>query len=205
MSATAAAPNTECEITPTVDCEITPATGCGITPATDCEIPSGTGEPCSPETQGETSPEAEGETSLEVEGESPPEEPLHEACNYTQNIWLHTFHDQHTPVAKHEWCVKTGIIRNRGGEEARPMGFFITVLGELQVSLEREWNKTHMVALMPQSQLRKIHRELNSIPGFADRWWRTESSQVHEFVRAVRYVRPDITERTIVETVTRMW
>lgn len=181
MLATAVAPNAECE----------------ILPAADYGIPLGIGS--------EPPLEVEGEIPLDVPGAAPPEEPLHVACNYTQKVWLPTFNNQHTPVAKHEWCLKSGVVRNQGGEQARPMGFFITVLGELQVTLEREWHKTHMVAKLPQSQMRLMLRELEAIEEFSDRWWRTESSQVRELVRIVRRVRSDISERTIVNTVTRMW
>ena len=139
-----------------------------------------------------------------VEGEEE-ERPEHEPCHPLDKIWLPTYTDENTQDAKHDWCLNTGIIRNQGGEEARPRGFWVAVLHKLQRRLAKESDKTRMTGQLTDAQKRIILHELDALEGFYDRWWRTESSQVHKFVQVVQKWRPDVSERVIVDTITRMW
>jgi len=143
-----------------------------------------------------TAADAEGAAEA-VEGEEE-ERPEHEP-------WLPTYTDENTQDAKHDWCLNTGIIRNQGGEEARPRGFWVAVLHKLQRRLAKESDKTRMTATLTDAQERIILHELDALEGYYDRWWRTESSQVHKFVQVVQKWRPDVSERVIVDTITRMW
>ena len=62
-----------------------------------------------------------------------------------------------------------------------------------------------MTAQLTESQAKLILHELDALEGYYDRWWRTESSQVTEFVRVVQKWRPDIGEQLVVDTIKRMW
>jgi len=139
-----------------------------------------------------------------VEGEEE-ERPEHEPCHPLDKIWLPTYTDENTQDAKHDWCLNTGIIRNQGGEEARPRGFWVAVLHKLQRRLAKESDKTRMAGQLTDAQKRIILHELDALEGFYDRWWRTESSQVHKFVQVVQKWRSDVSERVIVDTIIRMW
>ena len=147
--------------------------------------------------------DAEGAAEV-VDGEEE-ERPEHEPCHPLDKIWLPTYADENTQNAKHDWCLNTGIIRNQSGEEARPRGFWVAALRKLQRRLAKEADKTHMTGQLTDAQERIILHELDALEGFYDRWWRTESSQVHKFVQVVQKWRPDISERGIVDTITRMW
>ena len=133
------------------------------------------------------------------------ERPEHEPCHPLDKVWLPTYPEENTQDALHTWCTDTGIFRNQGGEEARPRGFWVTVLYRLQRRLEKESRKTGMTAQLTEPQAKLILHELDALDGYYDRWWRTESSQVTEFVRVVQKWRPDISEQLVVDTVKRTW
>ena len=40
----------------------------------------------------------------------------------SEKIWMDVYLDQDGRVAKHDWCLDTGIIKNQGGEVAKPTG-----------------------------------------------------------------------------------
>ena len=46
-------------------------------------------------------------------------------------------------------------------------------------------------------------KDLDKIDGFYDKWWRTESSQLEAFIRVVQNRRADLSQRFIVDSVTR--
>ena len=48
-----------------------------------------------------------------------------------------------------------------------------------------------------------ILKDLDKIDGFYDKWWRTESSQLEAFIRVVQNRRADLSQRFIVDSVTR--
>ena len=62
-----------------------------------------------------------------------------------------------------------------------------------------------MTGQLTDAQERIILHELDALEGFYDRWWRTESSQDQKFVQVVQKWRSDVSERVIVDTITRMW
>ena len=64
------------------------------------------------------------------------ERPEHVPCHPLDKVWLPTYPDENTQDALHTWCTDTGTVRNQGGEEARPRGFWVTVLYRLQRRLE---------------------------------------------------------------------
>ncbi len=51
----------------------------------------------------------------------------------TERIWMDVYLDQDGRLAKHDWCLDTGIIKNQGGEVAKPKGFYITILNKNEV------------------------------------------------------------------------
>ena len=75
-----------------------------------------------------------------VDGEEVEEEarPEHEPCHPLDKVWLPTYPDDNTQDALHTWCTDTGTVRNQGGEEARPRGFWVTLLYRLQRRIEKE-------------------------------------------------------------------
>ena len=55
----------------------------------------------------------------------------------------------------------------------------------------------------PDSQIKLILKDLDKIDGFYDKWWRTESSQLEAFIRVVQNRRADLSQRFIIDSVTR--
>ena len=65
---------------------------------------------------------AEEETEEETEEEKLAE---HTPAPPTERIWMDVYLDQDGRLAKHDWCLDTGIIKNHGGEVAKPKGFYL--------------------------------------------------------------------------------
>ena len=100
----------------------------------------------------------------------------------SERIWMDVYLDQDGRLAKHDWCLDTGIIKNQGGEVAKPKGFYITILNKMKYILGKD---------------------LDKVDGFYDKWWRTESSQLETFITVVQHRRPDLSKRFIIDAVTR--
>ncbi len=65
------------------------------------------------------------ETEEEVLNEHNPAPP-------TERIWMPVYQDEDKKLAKHDWCLDTGIIKNLSGEEAKPKGFYVSVLNKMK-------------------------------------------------------------------------
>ena len=113
---------------------------------------------------------------------SEPKQTEHTPAPPSEKIWMDVYLDQDGRVAKHDWCLDTGIIKNQGGEVAKPKGFYITILNKMKYILEKD---------------------LDKVDGFYDKWWRTESSQLETFITVVQHRRPDLSKRFIIDAVTR--
>ena len=138
--------------------------------------------------------EEEGEqTKINVHTPAPPSE----------RIWMDVYLDQDGRLAKHDWCLDTGIIKNQGGEVAKPKGFYITILNKMKYVLEKELGRKKDSPKISQAQISLILKDLDKVDGFYDKWWRTESSQLETFIKIVQNRRPDLSKRFIIDTVTR--
>ncbi|MEC8216690.1 MAG: hypothetical protein VX022_00775 [Candidatus Thermoplasmatota archaeon] len=138
--------------------------------------------------------EEEGEqTKINVHTPAPPSE----------RIWMDVYLDQDGRLAKHDWCLDTGIIKNQGGEVAKPKGFYITILNKMKYVLEKELGRKKDAPKISQAQISLILKDLDKVDGFYDKWWRTESSQLETFIKVVQNRRPDLSKRFIIDTVTR--
>ncbi|MEC7135897.1 MAG: hypothetical protein VYB85_01910 [Candidatus Thermoplasmatota archaeon] len=138
--------------------------------------------------------EEEGEqTKINVHTPAPPSE----------RIWMDVYLDQDGRLAKHDWCLDTGIIKNQGGEVAKPKGFYITILNKMKYVLEKELGRKKDSPKISQAQISLILKDLDKVDGFYDKWWRTESSQLETFIKVVQNRRPDLSKRFIIDTVTR--
>ena len=138
--------------------------------------------------------EEEGEqTKINVHTPAPPSE----------RIWMDVYLDQDGRLAKHDWCLDTGIIKNQGGEVAKPKGFYITILNKMKYVLEKELGRKKDAPKISQAQISLILKDLDNVDGFYDKWWRTESSQLETFIKVVQNRRPDLSKRFIIDTVTR--
>ena len=138
--------------------------------------------------------EEEGEqTKINVHTPAPPSE----------RIWMDVYLDQDGKLAKHDWCLDTGIIKNQGGEVAKPKGFYITILNKMKYVLEKELGRKKDSPKISQAQISLILKDLDKVDGFYDKWWRTESSQLETFIKVVQNRRPDLSKRFIIDTVTR--
>mgnify|MGYP005684353311 FL=1 len=138
--------------------------------------------------------EEEGEqTKINVHTPAPPSE----------RIWMDVYLDQDGRLAKHDWCLDTGIIKNQGGEVAKPKGFYITILNKMKYVLEKELGRKKDAPKISQAQISLILKDLDKVDGFYDKWWRTESSQLETFIKIVQNRRPDLSKRFIIDTVTR--
>ena len=127
----------------------------------------------------------------------------HVECKDDEMVWLPLFAKDHSPASRHKFCKQTGVIRNQGPEVARRTGFYMNVLGELQHFLDQEARRMGPISRLTQSQIRLIAKDLEKLEGFEDRYWRTESSQVRDFIDVVRHYRKDIPPRLILDFVTR--
>ena len=136
------------------------------------------------------------ETEEEVLNEHNPAPP-------TERIWMPVYQDEDKKLAKHDWCLDTGIIKNLSGEEAKPKGFYVSVLNKMKYILERDLGHSRGAPKFPASQIKLILKDLDKIDGFYDKWWRTESSQLEAFIRVVQNRRADLSQRFIVDSVTR--
>ncbi len=138
--------------------------------------------------------EEEGEqTKINVHTPAPPSE----------RIWMDVYLDQDGRLAKHDWCLDTGIIKNQGGEVAKPKGFYITILNKMKYVLEKELGRKKDSPNISQAHTSLILKDLDKVDGFYDKWWRTESSQLETFIKVVQNRRPDLSKRFIIDTVTR--
>ena len=136
------------------------------------------------------------ETEEEVLDEHNPAPP-------TERIWMPVYQDEDKKLAKHDWCLDTGIIKNLSGEEAKPKGFYVSVLNKMKYILEHDLGHSRGAPKFPASQIKLIIKDLDNIDGFYDKWWRTESSQLEAFIRVVQNRRADLSQRFIIDSVTR--
>ena len=121
----------------------------------------------------------------------------------SEKVWLPVYLDDDGRLAKHDWCLDTGIIKNQGGEEAKPKGFYVLVLNKMRYILKKDLGHEKSAPKLPESQISLILKDLERIEGFYDKWWRTESSQIETFIRIVQHRRPDLSEKFIIDTVVR--
>ena len=121
----------------------------------------------------------------------------------SEKVWLPVYLDHDGKLAKHDWCLDTGIIKNQGGEEAKPKGFYVLVMNKMRYILEKDLGHEKSAPKLPESQISLILKDLDKIEGFYDKWWRTESSQIETFIRIVQHRRPDLSEKFIIDTVVR--
>jgi len=140
--------------------------------------------------------------SLEEENEAEDLNP-HTPAPLSEKVWLPVYLDEEGKLAKHDWCLDTGIIKNQGGEEAKPKGFYVLVLNKMRYILKKDLGHAKNAPKLPESQISLIIRDLDKIDGFYDKWWRTESSQIETFIRIVQNRRPDLSEKFIIDTVVR--
>ena len=89
------------------------------------------------------------------------------------------------------------------GEEAKPKGFYVSVLNKMKYILANDLGHSRGAPKFPDSQIKLILKDLDKIDGFYDKWWRTESSQLEAFIRVVQNRRPDLSQRFIIDSVTR--
>ena len=127
----------------------------------------------------------------------------HTPAPSTEKVWLPVYLDDDGKLAKHDWCLDTGIIKNQGGEEAKPKGFYVLVLNKMRYILKKDLGHAKNAPKLPEAQISLILRDIDNIDGFYDKWWRTESSQLEYFIKAVQNRRPDLSQRFIVDAVTR--
>ena len=128
---------------------------------------------------------------------------IHTPAPPSERIWMDVYLDQDGRLAKHDWCLDTGIIKNQGGEVAKPKGFYITILNKMKYVLEKELGRKKESPKISQAQISLILKDLDKVDGFYDKWWRTESSQLETFIKIVQNRRPDLSKRFIIDTVTR--
>ena len=128
---------------------------------------------------------------------------IHTPAPPSERIWMDVYLDQDGRLAKHDWCLDTGIIKNQGGEVAKPKGFYITILNKMKYVLEKELGRKKDAPKISQAQISLILKDLDKVDGFYDKWWRTESSQLETFIKVVQNRRPDLSKRFIINTVTR--
>ena len=128
---------------------------------------------------------------------------IHKPAPPSERIWMDVYLDQDGRLAKHDWCLDTGIIKNQGGEVAKPKGFYITILNKMKYVLEKELGRKKDAPKISQAQISLILKDLDKVDGFYDKWWRTESSQLEIFIKVVQNRRPDLSKRFIIDTVTR--
>ena len=121
----------------------------------------------------------------------------------SERIWMDVYLDQDGRLAKHDWCLDTGIIKNQGGEVAKPKGFYITILNKMKYILEKDLGHKRDSPKISQAQISLILKDLDKVDGFYDKWWRTESSQLEAFIRVVQNRRADLSQRFIIDSVTR--
>jgi hypothetical protein len=121
----------------------------------------------------------------------------------SERIWMDVYLDQDGRLAKHDWCVDTGIIKNQGGEVAKPKGFYITILNKMKYILGKDLGHKRGSPKISQAQISLILKDLDKVDGFYDKWWRTESSQLETFITVVQNRRPDLSKRFIIDAVTR--
>ena len=93
------------------------------------------------------------ETEEEVLDEHNPAPP-------TERIWMPVYQDEDKKLAKHDWCLDTGIIKNLSGEEAKPKGFYVSVLNKMKYILEHDLGHSRGAPKFPASQIKLILKDL---------------------------------------------
>ena len=76
-------------------------------------------------------------------------------------------------------------------------------LNKMKYILEHDLGHSRGAPKFPDSQIKLILKDLDKIDGFYDKWWRTESSQLEAFIRVVQNRRADLSQRFIIDSVTR--
>ena len=127
----------------------------------------------------------------------------HNPAPPSEKVWLPVYLDEEGKLAKHDWCLDTGIIKNLSGEEAKPKGFYVSVLNKMKYILEHHLGHSRGAPKFPEAQISLILKDLDKVDGFYDKWWRTESSQLEVFIRIVHNRRPDLSQRFIVDSIKR--
>ena len=131
--------------------------------------------------------------SEEEDSEKPILNP-HTPAPPSEKIWMPVYQDEDGKLAKHDWCIDTGIIKNLSGEEAKPKGFYILVLNKMKYILEKDLGHKIDSPKISQAQISLILKDLDKVDGFYDKWWRTESSQLESFITVVQNRRPDLSK-----------
>ena len=78
---------------------------------------------------------------------------IHTPAPPSERIWMDVYLDQDGRLAKHDWCLDTGIIKNQGGEVAKPKGFYITILNKMKYVLEKELRRKKDAPKISQAQI----------------------------------------------------
>ncbi len=106
--------------------------------------------------------------------------------------WLHVLDegDYQTP-APHPYCEKCGLVKSIGPDRPKKMGYFISVLDELERLLNHEDKKDDRYKLI-EAQKRLIVKEMEGDELFQDLWGTYRSAQEERFVGIVRKYRPDL-------------
>ena len=78
----------------------------------------------------------------------------------SEKIWMDVYLDQDGRLAKHDWCLDTGIIKNQGGEVAKPKGFYITILNKMKYVLEKELGRKKDISCIPK--IFQVHKQKNN-------------------------------------------
>ena len=140
--------------------------------------------------------------TTEEEMDNPEIDP-HTPAPPTERIWMDVYLDDDGKLAKHDWCLDTGIIKNQGGEVAKPKGFYINILNKMKYILGKDLGHKLGSPKISEAQISLVLKDLDKVDGFYDKWWRTESSQLETFIKVVQHRRPDLSKRFIIDTVTR--
>ena len=80
----------------------------------------------------------------------------HNPAPPSEKVWLPVYLDEEGKLAKHDWCLDTGIIKNQGGEEAKPKGFYILVLNKMKYILKSDLGHARNAPKLPESQIKLI-------------------------------------------------
>ena len=75
----------------------------------------------------------------------------HNPAPLPEKVWLPVYLDEEGKLAKHDWCLDTGIIKNQGGEEAKPKGFYILVLNKMRYILKSDLGHARSAPKLPES------------------------------------------------------
>ena len=87
----------------------------------------------------------------------------HNPAPPSERIWMPVYQDEDNKLAKHDWCLDTGIIKNLSGEEAKPKGFYVSVLNKMKYILEHDLGHNRGAPKFPNSQIKLILKDLDKI------------------------------------------